>query len=169
MAAGLSVRHLDKLLIGTFQSALLYQFDLHTQELELLVSLAELGQTSIWSMTIKDNNLFLGTYPSPKVFKFDLALKTLTDLNISSGKPENKFVRSLVASSSKLYAGLGSEAELLAFDFDTSTWEEVDLPENNDSFVHQLDVKDEKLFIGLRPSTDIFVLDLDNNDYNVCH
>ncbi|MFC7622172.1 hypothetical protein [Microlunatus sp. GCM10028923] len=131
-----SVTDGDVIYIGTHTVADLYRWDTASGALTRLHSVP--GATYIWDISrTADGKLFLGTYPDGKVWEYDPATGALRDLGVA--KDGEKYVRSIVADDTTVYAGIGNHAGLIAID--RATGERRDLTPAEfagESFVYQL-------------------------------
>jgi sugar lactone lactonase YvrE len=99
------------LYVGVYGPAHLYKIDTVRGTVR---KVAELG-TWIWSLTASpDGKLFAGTYPRGEVWRYDP--KTGEADNLGRVVPGQQYVRSIAATRTTIYAGVGTDAHLVAID-----------------------------------------------------
>ncbi|GAB3437036.1 outer membrane protein assembly factor BamB family protein [Flindersiella endophytica] len=99
------------LYVGVYGPAHLYKIDTVRGTVR---KVAELG-TWIWSLTAApDGKLFAGTYPRGEVWRYDP--KTGKAANLGRVVPDQQYVRSIAATRTTIYAGVGTDAHLVAID-----------------------------------------------------
>lgn len=136
-------------------SNILYRYDTTTGEIERLGTPIP-GEGGIWSMTLDDDgNVYGGTFPGGKVFKYDVALKQF--INFGSAVEGQQYVRSLAYHNGSIYAGTGSTGHLMKMDPVTGEKEEIPLKPipgvSEYPFVYNLDVAGDFLFTHLSGGT----------------
>lgn len=109
------------------------------------------GETAIYGLSTDEaGNIYGGTYPKGKVWKFDPVTKQFTDYGRMSDT--HSYVRALTYVDNMLYAGLGVTGKLMKLD--PATGEKTDIPlppvtgvtNGNYPYVYNLDVVDNYLF-----------------------
>lgn len=102
------------LYVGVYGPAHLYKIDTVRGTVR---KVAEFGSW-IWSLTAApDGKLFAGTYPRGEVWRYDP--KTGESANLGQVVPGQQYVRSIAATRTTIYAGVGTDAHLVAIDRST--------------------------------------------------
>jgi outer membrane protein assembly factor BamB len=142
--------------IGMYGVADLYRLDSETMELSLACSFAGAGY--IWDLSLTaDGKLYAGTYPDGKVWEYDTATGSVRDLGVALAG--QKYVRSIIADDSTIYAGVGAQAGLVAID--RATGAKTDLTPSEfagESFVYQLAQTDTEIIAGTHGTGRIAIL-----------
>jgi WD40 repeat protein len=151
----------------------LFRYSPETKEIEEIGVIIP-GEKAIYGLNAdEEGNIYGGTYPNAKVWKYDPSANKFTDYgNMYS---TNDYVRSLAYDhkTKMLYVGLGERGRLFKLDPDTGAKEEIALPlvagVNGDQypFIYQLDVIDDYLFAHVSGSgiSTLIVYDLVNEEW----
>lgn len=131
--------------------AKMYRYSPETKELDDLGP-AIPGETSIWGLvTDEQGNVYGGTYPNAKVFKFDPKTNSFT--NYGTMVEGQGYVRSIAYSDGIVYAGIGTVGHIVKLD--PVTGEKTELPirdvpgVSSLPFVYGLDARGDYLFAYL--------------------
>lgn len=146
----------NKVYVGTYSDAYLYEYDLTTNT---LVQVADFGaETYTWDMIRDGRMLYAVTYPNAKLFGCNLDTGVVTDHGSMSSK---QYARTVETYNGKVYVGVGAPAELIEFDPATGTKTNI-LPASHagDSFAYDLKRIGDQLFIGMDSSHDVLRYDL---------
>lgn len=158
----------DVVYVGTHTVADLYRLDTTTATLTHLTSIP--GASYIWDMSrTPDGKLYLGTYPDGKVWEYDPAADALRDLGVAVAG--EKYVRSIVADDTTVYAGVGDNARLVAVDRATGNKRDITPPELlGDAFVYQLTQTASHVIAGTHGTGLIAIVNKeDPTDYRIVH
>lgn len=158
----------ERIYIGTHTVADLYVFDTAMHQLTKLASPA--GATYIWDMTrTADGTIFLGTYPDGKIWEYQPADDSLVDRGVAV--QGQKYVRSIVADDTTVYAGVGAQAHLVAYDRATGTRTDITPPEiSGEAFIYQLTQTSTHVIAGTHGSGVIAIVSkADPADYRIVH
>ncbi|WP_163542304.1 hypothetical protein [Occultella kanbiaonis] len=158
----------ERIYVGTHTVADLYAFDTTTHRLDKLAGPA--GATYIWDMTrTSDGTIFLGTYPDGKVWEYRPADNALIDRGVAVAG--QKYVRSIIADDTTVYAGVGAQAGLVAYDRGTGTRTDITPPElSGEAFIYQLTQTDSHVIGGTHGSGVIAIISkADPGDYRIVH
>lgn len=158
----------EQIFIGTHTVADLYRFDTTTMTLHSLGKLP--GATYVWDMSrTPDGKIYLGTYPDGKVWELDQGTGAIRDLGVALAG--QKYVRSIVADATTVYAGLGAQARLVAIDRASGDRRDITPPElTGESFVYQLTQTATHVVAGTHGTGQIAIIDKsDPSKYRVVH
>lgn len=132
---------------------LLYRYSPVTKAIESLGKISS-GQTAIYDLNVdEEGNVYGGTYPSARVFKFDPNTSQFS--HYGSLSETNSYVRSLVYYEKMLYAGIGTDGSIVKLDPETGEKTEIPLPPiagiaaGDYPSVYSLDAVDKYLFAQL--------------------
>src|SRR5690606_12052005 len=122
-------------------------------------------ESSIWVLAADDSgNIYGGTYPGCRIFKFNPVSGTYSDHGNGALKSGENYVRSLVyhKTSNKFYAGVGAHAHLIEYNPTTNTKRSI-LPAqySNESFVSNLGLINnlpggDRVFVALSSKTLVY-------------
>ncbi|WP_052759565.1 dockerin type I domain-containing protein [Paenibacillus sp. DMB20] len=150
-------------------SNILYRYDASSGKIERL-GVPIPGEGGIWSMTLDDDgNVYGGTFPGGKVFRYDAARKQFTDFG--SAVEGQQYVRSMAYHGGYVYAGTGSTGHLIRIDPATGAKDEIPLKPipgvDAYPFVYNLDVAGDYLFAHLSGGSvkQLIVYDLVNKQW----
>jgi len=150
----------------------LFQYSPKTKEFRC-VSPRALGEHSIWALTTDEHgNVFGGTYPSGKVFKYDPVEDRLRDYGtLIEGQ---KYVRSITVYNDFIYAGTGTGGRIVKLHPESGEVTEIPLPVSPDlpeiEFVYGITRLEHYLFVYLRSNKNqLFIYDLDRETWAERH
>jgi|GEM_PF-856963 len=140
--------------------AILYKYTPGAESLERL-GVPIPGEHSIWAMLVDENdNLYGGTYGGPdregKIFKYDPVTNEFTDYGAMH--PGRGYVRSMAYYNGHIYAGLGSQGDIVKFNPADGTKELIAIPqqllvgssiEGKAPFVYSMTIERNLLFATL--------------------
>ena len=151
-----------KYYIATYKKSILLSFCPVTKQLKKLAELHN-EDSYIWSLDIINNDteksIYLGTSPRGNIYKYDINTEKLSIL--FSVYPKWSYVRSLKVHGDKVYAGVGSPANLIVYDKITKIYSPI-LPNNYlaQSYVYHLFINNNTLIASLSPSHDLLAFDI---------
>ncbi|MFG3706227.1 hypothetical protein ACGF7U_16080 [Micromonospora sp. NPDC047670] len=118
------------------------------------------GETTTWRLANDGERVFVGTFPTGKVYSFHHRTGAVRDYG--QIWPGEQYVRSIGVANGKVYAGLGTVARLVEVDIESGERREIPLPEQYraEQFVYDLDVHQHTLFVRLANSNRVLVHDL---------
>jgi hypothetical protein len=143
------------LYVGTYTPGHLYRIDTVTGTVR---QVADFGDF-IWAIAASpDGRIFAGTYPDAGVHEYDPASGETK--SYGSAVAGEQYVRSIAASETTVYAGVGASAHLIAIDRGTGAKVDV-LPEEyaNRTFVATLDLSGNTLAAGLSATGTLLLFD----------
>lgn len=146
----------------------MFRYSADTHEITEL-GIAVSSESSIWSLTSDEHgNIYGGTFPNGKVFKFDPNSNEFTDYG--SMDPEQQYVRSIAYKDGIVYAGIGSTGHIIKLDVETGETSEVTIrkiPEiEHPETVYGLDVRGDLLFAYLNnESNPLIIYDLKQEEW----
>ncbi len=119
--------------------------------------------------TDEAGNVYGGSYPNAKVFKYDVASSTFRDYGtVQEGQD---YVRGAAYYGGSIYAGIGSKGSLVKVDAETGAKTQIPFPERPDyntanfGFVYDLNVVGKYLFVHLSTESYMFVYDLESQQW----
>jgi streptogramin lyase len=118
------------------------------------------GETTAWRLANDGERVFVGTFPTGKVYSFHHGTGAVRDYG--QIWPGEQYARSIGVANGKIYVGLGTVARLVEVDVDSGERREIPLPEKyrTEQFVYDLDVHQHTLFARLANSNQVLVYDL---------
>jgi len=136
----------DGVFVGTHTVADLYRWDVGAEQPTLLHSLP--GATYIWDMSrTPDGAIYLGSYPDGKVWEYSPDTGELRDLGVMV--EGEKYVRSIAADATTVYAGVGDNARIIAVDRAGGGKRDITPPEFlGESFVYRMAQTETHLIAG---------------------
>ncbi|SCG77059.1 PQQ-binding-like beta-propeller repeat protein [Micromonospora coxensis] len=144
------------LFVSSYSPGLLFKVDTVSLEVTQVLDLAqEVG----WSVKASpDGKVFVGTYPSARLWEYDPATGRATDHGRMD--PDDTYVRDLVATDTTVYCGIGSRAGLVAYDRATGTRTDI-LPDalRSRTFGAVCHLAGDHLVVGISPTAEILVVD----------
>ncbi|MEU5947855.1 PQQ-binding-like beta-propeller repeat protein [Micromonospora sp. NPDC047465] len=144
------------LFVSSYSPGLLFKVDTVTLEVTRVLDLKEeVG----WTVKASpDGRVFVGTYPSAKLWEYDPATDRATDHGRMD--PDDTYVRDLVATDTTVYCGIGSHAGLVAYDRATGTRTDI-LPAalRDRTFGAVCHLAGDHLVVGISPTAEILVVD----------
>lgn len=158
-----AMTHVGKeLYVGVYGPGDLYRIDTETGTVN---KVAEMGGW-IWSLdAAPDGTIFAGTYSHGEVYSYDP--ETGRTQNLGEAVPGQHYVRSIAASRTTVYAGVGTDAHLIAIDRRTGERRDL-LPGTyaDRTFVAALDLSadGETLAASLTPAGTLLLFDLASSD-----
>ncbi|MER5332874.1 hypothetical protein [Micromonospora sp. NPDC002717] len=144
------------LFVSSYSPGLLFKVDTVTLEVTRVLDLKEeVG----WTVKASpDGRVFVGTYPSAKLWEYDPATDRATDHGRMD--PDDTYVRDLVATDTTVYCGIGSHAGLVAYDRATGTRADILPAELRDrTFGAVCHLAGDHLVVGISPTAEILVVD----------
>ncbi|MFI7215339.1 hypothetical protein [Micromonospora maritima] len=153
------------LFVSSYTPGLLFKVDTVTLEVAQVLDLREeVG----WSVKASpDGKVFVGTYPSARLWEYDPATGRATDHGRMD--PDDTYVRDLVATGATVYCGIGSRAGLVAYDRATATRTDI-LPDElrGRTFGAVCHLAGDHLVVGISPTAEILVVDTrDHSSYQI--
>ncbi|GII95162.1 hypothetical protein [Sinosporangium siamense] len=151
--------------VGTHSRSDLYKIDTLTGETR---KLAEYPDPYIWTMASSpDGKIYMGTSLPGRVVEYDPATGTSRDLGQPA--PGESYVRSIQADATHVYAGVGSNAHLVAIDRRTGEKRNILPAELADrDWASSMSISDTHVAAGLNSLAELVVLDKANPaDYKV--
>ncbi|MFC0524707.1 hypothetical protein ACFFGV_14105 [Pontibacillus salicampi] len=116
----------------------------------------------VWELeATEDGKVYGATYPNAKVFEYDIASDSFSDLG--SFSKEQQYARGLGVTEQHLYVGIGTEAYLYQMDRDTGETKEIELPITGiGSSVSNIWEYGEKLFVAY--GTSLLIMDVSTGE-----
>ncbi|MEU4645220.1 hypothetical protein [Micromonospora sp. NPDC023814] len=144
------------LFVSSYSPGLLFRVDTATLEVTRVL---DLKQEVGWTVKASpDGRIFVGTYPSAKLWEYDPATGRATDHGRMD--PDDTYVRDLVATDTTVYCGIGSHAGLVAYDRATGTRADILPAELRDrTFGAVCHLAGDHLVVGISPTAEILVVD----------
>ncbi|MFG3697637.1 hypothetical protein ACGF5C_06900 [Micromonospora sp. NPDC047620] len=144
------------LFVSSYSPGLLFKVDTVTLEVTRVL---DLNQEVGWTVKASpDGRVFVGTYPSAKLWEYDPATDRATDHGRMD--PDDTYVRDLVATDTTVYCGIGSHAGLVAYDRATGTRTDILPAELRDrTFGAVCHLAGDHLVVGISPTAEILVVD----------
>ena len=146
----------------------LFQYSPKTKQFRC-VSPRVLGEHSIWALTTDEQgNVFGGTYPSGKVFKYDPVEDSFTDYGtVAEGQ---KYVRSITVYNGYVYAGTGTQGRIVMLHPESGEVTAIPMPAVPDlseiEFVYGITRLEHYLFLYFRSHrNELFIYDLDQETW----
>lgn len=133
------------------------------KQVEKLVTLD--GESSIWSLiTDENNNVYAGTFPGGKVYRYNPTTKDLKDFGRMLGDAAQEYVRSIAYDNGFIYAGTEKKKIIK---LNVNTGEKVDIAtapvlSGETAFCYDLDVVGKYLFARYDKSKKVYIYDLEN-------
>ncbi|PGH42965.1 hypothetical protein COO58_19440 [Micromonospora sp. WMMA1996] len=144
------------LFVSSYTPGLLFKVDTVTLA---VTQVLDLDQEVGWSVKASpDGKVFVGTYPSARIWEYDPATGHATDHGRMD--PDDTYVRDLVATETTVYCGIGSRAGLVAYDRATGTRTDI-LPAElrGRTFGAVCHLVGDHLVVGISPTAEILVVD----------
>ena len=100
----------------------LWSYNPQTQQVQKIGSPS--GSDQLWSSTVDEKgNVYVGTYPTGKIIKYDVETKTFIDFGQVDS--ENEYVRALAYHDGYIYAGLGVVGKAYKINVETQEKENI--------------------------------------------
>lgn len=151
--------------VSSYSPGLLFRVDTRTLD---VTQVLDLRQEVGWNTKASpDGRIFVGTYPSARLWEYDPATGRATD----HGRMDldDTYVRDLVATDTTVYCGIGSHAGLVAYDRATGTRTDILPAELRDrTFGAVCHLAGDHLVVGISPTAEILVIDTrDTSRYQI--
>jgi len=144
--------------IGTVQPGRIFRFDPSARRLENLGAAA--GEEFVWTLKRGPQGRIYGaTYPNAKVVMYDLSDGKIHDLGRMH--PTEQYCRDLaVAENGRIFCGIGSHADLIAYDPTTHEKRSI-LPERykNNSFAYTVEAEGNTVYVFLHFDEIVLIFD----------
>lgn len=117
------------------------------------------GENYFWLTTVDDQDYpYCGTFPNGKVFRYEPENGIFRDYG--QMVEHEQYVRSIVFTNGKIYAGIGTTAHIIELDPHTGAKREIELPEECKAikFVYHLSAVDTLLFALINGNVHIYDL-----------
>ncbi|MFI5489863.1 hypothetical protein [Micromonospora echinaurantiaca] len=123
------------------------------------------GETATWRLANDGKRVFVGTFPTGKVYSVDHRTGAVRDYG--QVWPGEQYVRSISVANGKIYTGLGTVARVVEIDVESGDRREIPLPEQYraEQFVYDLDVHQKTLFARVTNSNRVLVHDLTTGEW----
>ncbi|PZG00834.1 hypothetical protein C1I99_08760 [Micromonospora deserti] len=151
--------------VSSYSPGLLFKVDTTTMDVTQVLDLREeVG----WNVkTSPDGKLFVGTYPTARLWEYDPATGQATDHGRMD--PDDTYVRDLAATNTTVYCGIGSRAGLVAYDRASGTRTDILPAELRDrTFGAVCRIAGDHLVVGISPTAEVLVVDTrDHSRYQI--
>ncbi|RPF54333.1 FIMAH domain-containing protein [Aquisalibacillus elongatus] len=124
------------------------------------------GETFPYSITSDDEgNVYVGTYPSGKVFKYDPTNDEVTSYGQMNPEANQEYIRSIGYLDGKIYAGTGSD-KIVEYDISQDTKTDIAEPLDETGIVYDLEVVDDRyIFTRYGDSSNMYIYDAQNQEW----
>jgi streptogramin lyase len=102
------------------------------------------GESSLWSLTVDEQGqVYIGGYPSGKVFRYDPGTRHITDFGRAVGKQSQEYVRSIAFHDGYVYAGTGN-SQIIRLNLSTGEKTDIAASLHEQGFCYDLDLVDNR-------------------------
>lgn len=138
--------------------AKLWRYSPVTKKAELVYKFP--GESFAFSITSnEEGKVFVGTYPSGKVFKYDPETKKVTDYGRMIGAVSQEYIRSLAVIGDNIYSGTG-HGQIVRYNMKTGEKEDISKSIGEPGHIYDLEkVDDRYLFARYELSSNGFIYD----------
>lgn len=123
------------------------------------------GETFPFSITSEQGKIYVGTYPSGKVFEYDPADGSVDDYGRMIGESSQEYIRSLAVVGDDVYSGTG-HGKIIHYNKSTGEKEDIAASIGEPGHIYDLDkVDDRYLFARYELSSNAYVYDTQKREW----